>query len=142
MGNDFKTIRLGHNSIEPAMMERSKRVLLVDDDEDILVSMETALVDHGYDVLTARDGTEALARVERDAPDLVVLDIIMPKRSGFSVLDRIRLRAQRGPRVIMVTAQEEERHRNFAEARGADAFLHKPFDMNRMLATVDALLGF
>jgi len=68
------------------------RVLLVDDDESILEVISTAFEHRGYGVLEARDGSEALVRAERDAPDLVVLDLVMPRRSGFAVLDRLRQR--------------------------------------------------
>lgn len=122
------------------MSETHKRVLVVDDDEAILEAMQCALKLHGYEVLIARDGTEAMARVELDAPDLIVLDMIMPKRSGFSVVDHVRKRPGRGPRIIMVTGDPQERHREFAAARGVDAFVDKPFDMDRILREIDRLL--
>jgi len=69
---------------------KSKRILLVDDDAEIIESLRLALEAHGYEVLIARDGNQGLALIEREAPDLVILDMMMPKRSGFLVLERLK----------------------------------------------------
>ena len=122
------------------MSQPKKRVLLVDDDEEILEAMQIALAAHGYEVLLARDGSEALARAERDAPDVVVLDVVMPRRSGFAVLDRLRTGHSRTPRIVMVSGSHEPRYQEFAKSHGADAFLLKPFDFDRLLEKVDELL--
>ena len=66
--------------------------------------------------------------------------IVMPRRSGFTVLDHLHGRHFRAPRIIMMTASDEQRHRDFAQSRGVDAFLHKPFEMDNLLVKVDALL--
>ena len=72
-------------------MEASrKRVLIVDDDEQIVEAVQMALEEKGYEVLTAGDGAEGLVRAERDEPDLILLDVVLPKRSGFTVLDHLR----------------------------------------------------
>jgi DNA-binding response OmpR family regulator len=123
------------------MSDSSKRILVVDDDEEILETVQFALQDQGYEVLLAHDGQEGLMRAERDQPDLILLDIIMPKRSGFAVLERLRQSRIRSPRIIMLTANTDPRHREFAESRGADAFLNKPFDMDELLTTVESLLN-
>ena len=117
------------------------RVLLVDDDESILEVISTAFSLKGYTVLEARDGSEALIRAERDAPDLVVLDLVMPRRSGFAVLDRLRQRHPTSPVIIVVTATTDPRHEQFAHDRGADAFFRKPFDVEDLLETAAALLA-
>ena len=122
-----------------SMNQQPHRVLLVDDDESILESVRCALAERGYEVLVARDGAEALARAERDAPDLIVLDLVMPKRSGLTVLDRLRARNTTSPRIIMLTANDEARHRDFALSRGVTAFLAKPFEMEELLTEVDAV---
>lgn len=122
------------------MLHNKKRVLVVDDDEGILDSLEVALGARGYDVLLAHDGNEGLARVERDSPDLVILDIVMPRRNGFNVLERLNLMSTLNPRVIMVSGNEDPRHRVFAESRGVDAFIRKPFDIEEVLDIVDSLL--
>jgi DNA-binding response OmpR family regulator len=118
-----------------------KRVLLVDDDEQILDSLGYVLRERGYDVFVARDGVEGLACAERDAPDLIVLDVVMPRRSGFLVLERIRQRRVHAPRIIMVTATCEQRHRDFAASHGVDAFIEKPFDVGQLVTKVDLLLA-
>jgi DNA-binding response OmpR family regulator len=123
------------------MANRQNRILLVDDDAEIVEAVSLALSDHGYEVLVARDGAEALVRIERDAPDLIILDVIMPKRSGFMVLDHIRRSQVRLPHVIMVSANDEQRHRDFAAEKGANVFLRKPFDIDELLAAVDSILS-
>src|SRR5439155_25977659 len=93
----------------PAMDDRkNRRVLVVDDDQQCLEAMRTMLEEHGYDVVTARDGSEGLMRAECESPDLVVLDVMMPRRSGFGVLDHIGGRGTNGPRIVVITANEEE----------------------------------
>lgn len=122
------------------MQGQPKRVLFVDDDKDIVDSMDAALRERGFDVLVARDGAEAMVRAERDAPDLIVLDVVMPKRSGVAVLERIRGNWGRTPRIIMVTAQTEQPFKDFAHARGVDAFIDKPFEMETLVSTIESLL--
>jgi DNA-binding response OmpR family regulator len=118
-----------------------KRVLLVDDDPELLESVRIALTMRGYEVLTACDGAEALARVERDRPDLLVLDLVMPRRSGLTVLDRMRCTAMRSTPIIMMTATDEERHRDAAKLRGVSVFLSKPFAIEQLLTEVDTILN-
>jgi DNA-binding response OmpR family regulator len=118
-----------------------KRVLLVDDDPELLESVRLALMMRGYEVLTACDGAEALARVERDRPDLMVLDLVMPRRSGLTVLDRMRCTPMRSTPIIMMTANEEERHRDAAKLRGVSVFLSKPFAIEQLLSEVETILN-
>jgi DNA-binding response OmpR family regulator len=118
-----------------------KRVLLVDDDLDLLESVRVALTIHGYDVLTACDGAEALARVERDRPDLMVLDLVMPRRSGLTVIDRMNRTAMRSTPIIMMTGTDEQRHRDAARLRGVTVFLSKPFAIEQLLVEVDTILN-
>ena len=119
----------------------SKRVLLVDDDIEIIESMRTVLESRGYDVLTARDGNQGLVMVETENPDLVVLDMMMPKRSGFLVLEKLRRSRPVPMRVIMITANEGSRHKAYAEMLGVDDYIRKPFAMDRLLDSVDRLLN-
>ncbi|QDU96860.1 response regulator transcription factor [Lignipirellula cremea] len=119
----------------------NKRVLLVDDDPEIIESLRYALETKGYTVLVARDGNQGLAMAERESPNLIILDMMMPKRSGFLVLEKLR-RTQRDPmRVIMITANEGSRHKAYAEMLGVDEYLRKPFAMDRLIAAVERLLG-
>ncbi len=118
-----------------------KRILLVDDDREIVESMQVALEAGGYKILVARDGNQGLAMAERDDPDLVILDMMMPKRSGFLVLEKLR-RTRRIPlRVIMITANEGSRHKAYAKMLGVDDYIRKPFTMDRLIDSVDRLLA-
>ena len=116
-------------------------MLLVDDDAEIIESMRTVLESKGYEILVARDGNQGLLIAERENPDLVVLDMMMPKRSGFLVLERLRRSRPVPMRVIMITANEGSRHRAYAEMLGVDDYIRKPFAMDRLLDSVQRLLG-
>ena len=118
-----------------------KRVLLVDDDTEIVESMRTVLESRGYEILVARDGNQGLMMAEKEEPDLVVLDMMMPKRSGFLVLEKLRRSRPVPMRVIMITANEGSRHKAYAEMLGVDDYIRKPFAMDRLLASVDKLLS-
>ena len=119
-------------------MATPRTILLVDDDADILSAMRAVLERRGYRVLTAGDGNAGLAAAEREAPDLVVVDMMMPKKSGFLVLEKLKGRGG-GPPVVMITANEGSRHRAYAEALGADDYIRKPFAMDRLLESVARL---
>ena len=140
-----------HTAIVPVRIEMakdsstksaaSKRVLLVDDDAEIVESLRLALEAKGYSVMIARDGNQGLAITERDEPDLVILDMMMPKRSGFLVLEKLRRTRENPPRIIMITANEGSRHKAYAEMLGVDDYIRKPFPMDRLMASVDRLLA-
>ena len=116
-------------------------MLLVDDDVEILESMRTVLESKGYEILIARDGNQGLVMAEKEDPDLVVLDMMMPKRSGFLVLERLRRSRAVPVRVIMITANEGSRHKAYAEMLGVDDYIRKPFAMDRLLESVQRLLS-
>ncbi|MDY0170515.1 MAG: response regulator [Thermoguttaceae bacterium] len=118
-----------------------KRVLLVDDDREIVESLRIALEAKGYEVLIARDGNQGLAMAERENPDLMILDMMMPRRSGFLVLERLRRTRPVPLRIIMITANEGSRHKAYAELLGVDDYIRKPFAMDRLIASVDRLLN-
>ena len=119
----------------------AKRILLVDDDYEIIESMRITLEARGYEILVARDGNQGLAMAERENPDLLILDMMMPKRSGFLVLEKLR-RTQKDPmRIIMITANEGSRHKAYAEMLGVDDYIRKPFAMDKLLDSVERLLA-
>ncbi|MFM8290798.1 MAG: response regulator transcription factor [Planctomycetia bacterium] len=118
-----------------------KRILLVYYDPEIVESMRTVLESRGYEILVARDGNQGLAMAETETPDLVVLDMMMPKRSGFLVLEKLRRSNPTPVRVIMITANEGSRHKAYAEMLGVDDYIRKPFAMDRLLESVDRLLA-
>ena len=121
--------------------QQAKRILLVDDDMEIIEAMRYALEAKGYEILVARDGNQGLAMAEREDPDLVILDMMMPKRSGFLVLERLRRTRPVPLRIIMVTANEGSRHKAYAEMLGVDDYIRKPFAMDRLLDSVNRLLS-
>jgi len=138
-GADEKPVAAAFQS--PPEPPRGRRVLLVDDDPEIVESMRTVLESKGYEILVARDGNQGLLMAERENPDLVVLDMMMPKRSGFLVLERLRRSHPVPMRVIMITANEGSRHKAYAEMLGVDDYIRKPFAMDRLLDSVQRLLG-
>lgn len=117
------------------------RVLVVDDDAEIIDTVRFALESRGYEVLVARDGNQGIAIYERDQPDLVILDMMMPKRSGFLVLEKLKKELQQTVKVIMITANEGSRHKAYAEMLGVNDYIRKPFAMDRLLESVQKLLG-
>lgn len=119
----------------------NKRILIVDDDAEIVESLRLALEANDYTVLVARDGNQGLALSERENPDLVILDMMMPKRSGFLVLEKMRRTRETPMRVIMITANEGTRHKAYAEMLGVDDYIRKPFPMDRLIESVQRLIG-
>jgi len=118
-----------------------KKVLIVDDDYEIIEAVRYALEGAGHTVVIARDGNQGLALAERENPDLIVLDMMMPKRSGFLVLEKLRrLRPEPLP-VIMITGNEGSRHKAYAEILGVSDYIRKPFPMERLISAVDKLIG-
>jgi DNA-binding response OmpR family regulator len=120
---------------------KPKRILLVDDDHEIIESLRYALESSGYEILVARDGNQGLSMAEREDPDLVILDMMMPKRSGFLVLEKLRRSRPVPLRVIMITANEGSRHKAYAEMLGVDDYIRKPFAMDRLMESVKRLLS-
>ncbi len=120
-----------------------KNVLLVDDDRDMLEALETVLDQTGATVRTAVDGNAAVEVAGEFDPDLVVLDAMLPKRSGFLVLEKLKGPAKkRGakPFVIMITGNAGKRHQVWAETLGVDGYLNKPFRMERLVESMEKLL--
>lgn len=115
------------------------RVLIVDDDRDIQESFEAAFQSEGALTQTCSDGNEAVRICREDPPDLVILDMMLPKRSGFLVLEKIK-GFEDSPLVIMVTANEGKRHQAYAESYGADRYLLKPVPLEKLLSTAVELL--
>jgi DNA-binding response OmpR family regulator len=127
----------------PSGSEQTKRphVLLVDDDVEIVESIRYALEGAGFQVSIARDGNQGLALAENLVPDLLVLDMMMPKRSGFLVLEQLRRDGNDRVRVIMITGNEGNRHQQYAELLGVDDYIRKPFPMDRLIESAKNLLG-
>lgn len=115
------------------------RVLIVDDDRDVLESFEAAFQTEGALTQVAMDGNEAVRICREDPPDLVVLDMMLPRRSGFLVLEKIK-GTEDSPVVIMVTANDGRRHQAYAESVGVDRYLLKPVPLGRLLDTAVELI--
>ena len=118
-----------------------KRVLLVDDDAEVIEAIRYALESKGFQIFIARDGNQGLAMAESEDPDLVILDMMMPKRSGFLVLEKLRRTREVPIRVIMITANEGSRHKAYAEMLGVDDYIRKPFAMDKLVDAVQRLLA-
>ncbi len=119
-----------------------KKVLLVDDDADILTAMSAAFADTGAEVMTAGDGNKAVELARQNSPDLVVLDMMLPKQSGFLVLEKIKPQKVSGskPYVIMVTGNPGKRHQVYAETLGVEKYMNKPVRMEKLLKEAERLL--
>jgi len=120
-----------------------KSILIVDDDNDILTAIEMAFKEEGAEVITAADGTTATTMAQEKNPDLLVLDAMLPQRSGFLVLEKLKAKKPRGskPYVIMITANTGKRHQMWAESLGADDYINKPFRMERLVESARSLLA-
>lgn len=120
----------------------AKKVLIADDEPNIVTSLEFLMTRSGYEVAVARDGEEALALVETFMPDLVLLDVMMPQRSGYEVCQKMRSRADwRHIRIVMLSAKGREAEVSKGLSLGADAYVTKPFSSRELVARVAALLG-
>jgi len=118
------------------------RVLIADDEPNIVLSLEFLMEQSGYEVRVARNGEEALAAVETFQPDLVLLDVMMPKKNGYEVLQAIRGNpARRATRIVLLTAKGRDVDVEKGLGLGADAYVTKPFATRELVARVKALLG-
>jgi two-component system alkaline phosphatase synthesis response regulator PhoP len=120
----------------------ARTVLIADDEPNIVAALEYLLERNGYRVLIARNGDEALAQVAAQLPDLVLLDVMMPLKSGYEVCQRIRERPEcKHIRIIMLSAKGRDVEVNKGLAKGADLYVTKPFSTRDLLAKVRGLLG-
>jgi len=120
----------------------TKKILIVDDEPNIVISLEFLMKKEGFDVAVAVDGEEALAKVASFAPDLVLLDVMMPKKSGFEVCEALRADpARAGLLVVMLTAKGRETEVAKGLAIGADAYVTKPFSTKDLVTRVKGMLG-
>ncbi|MBE2261541.1 MAG: response regulator [Burkholderiaceae bacterium] len=119
----------------------SKTILVADDEPNIVISLEYLLQREGYTVIVARDGQEALDAIARDKPDLVLLDVMMPHKSGFEVCQAVRADSDvRDTRILMLTAKGRETDVAKGLALGADAYMTKPFSTKALVEKVRQML--
>jgi DNA-binding response OmpR family regulator len=118
----------------------AKTILVVDDDRELNDGLREVLVREGYRVIQANNGIQAKEIVYRDRPDLVILDMMMPRMGGFPVLEHFRGKSD-APPIIMMTANEGSRHKAYAEMLGVVKYIRKPFPMEVLLETVARCFG-
>ncbi len=117
----------------------SKRILLVEDEAGLVLTLTDRLESEGYDVASARDGETGLARAANENFDLLILDVMLPRKSGFDVCRELRQRGVQTP-TLMLTARGQVNDKVLGLKLGADDYLTKPFDMMELLARLEALL--
>ena len=119
-----------------------KRILIVEDEPNIVISLEFLMKREGFEVEVAADGEAALKAVAELAPDLVLLDIMLPKINGFEVCQKLRADPRwRGVKIVMLTAKGRETEITKGLALGADLYVTKPFSTKELVAQVKQLLG-
>lgn len=117
-------------------MATQKTILIVDDDYELSDGIRAVLENQGHRVIQARDGQQGRQMVYQHRPDLVILDMMMPRMGGYPVLEHFKGKSD-APPVIMITANEGSRHKAYAEYLGVIDYIRKPFAMERLLEAVD-----
>ena len=117
-------------------MAQGKTILVVDDDPELTDGLRIVLEKHGYRVITARDGQQGKQQVYNQRPDLMILDMMMPRMGGYPVLEHFKGKPD-APPIIMITANEGSRHKAYAEYLGVIDYIRKPFAMERLLESVE-----
>jgi len=119
----------------------SKKILIADDEPNIVAALEFLLQQSGYEVHIAHNGEQALELVETLVPHLVLLDVMMPKKSGYEVCTRMRERADwRNIKIVMLSAKGREAEVNKGLSMGADLYVTKPFSTRELIAKINGLL--
>src|SRR5882672_9050146 len=121
-------------------MPDRKTILVVDDDRELVEGLRMVLERQGYQVIQAHDGHQGKQAIYNQRPDLVILDMMMPRMGGYPVLEHFKDKSD-APPIIMVTANEGSRHKVYAEYLGVIDYIRKPFAMERLLETVNKALG-
>lgn len=120
----------------------SFKVLVADDEPNIVISLEYLLKREGYTVFVAKDGQEALEAIARELPDLVLLDVMMPKKTGFEVCQAVRsTEALQATKILMLTAKGRDTDVAKGMALGADAYMTKPFSTRELVQKVAQMVG-
>ena len=119
----------------------SRKILIADDEPSIVTAVEFLLRREGYELSVARDGSEALERIESFRPDLIILDVMMPQKSGYEICKRVREREDwRDIRIIVLSAKGRDAEVAKGLAMGADVYITKPFSTRELMSRVRALL--
>ena len=121
---------------------QGKKILVVDDEPNIVRSLTYILMKEGYDVSTAEDGEQAMNMVRESKPHLMILDVMMPNKSGYDVCHEVKSDPElRDIQVVMLTAMGQEGDREIGLSQGADEYFTKPFSPRVILSKVNELLG-
>src|SRR5687768_16306795 len=121
-------------------MADKQTILIVDDDRELVEGLRAVLERQGYHVMQAHDGHQGKQAIYNQKPDLVILDMMMPRMGGYPVLEHFKGKTD-APPIIMITANEGSRHKAYAEYLGVIDYIRKPFAMERLLETVNKALG-
>lgn len=120
----------------------SRKILVADDEPNIVISLEYLMKREGYTVLVARDGQEALDTIAREKPDLVLLDVMMPSKSGFEICQAVRASEDlQATKILMLTAKGRDTDVAKGLALGADGYMTKPFSTRELVQKVADMLG-
>lgn len=118
-----------------------KKILVVEDDPHVLQTLKDRLESNGYEVTTAEDGEIGLAKAKTESPDLIILDIMLPKKHGYTICWLLKFEKKyRHIPIIMLTARTQEADMALGKDVGADAYICKPFDMEALLAKISELI--
>jgi DNA-binding response OmpR family regulator len=119
-------------------MSEKKTILIVDDDRELIDGLRLMLERQGYNVIQAHDGHQGKQMIYNHKPDLVILDMMMPRMGGYPVLEHFR--DKEAPPIIMMTADEGSRHKAYAEYLGVVDYIRKPFALDRLIEAVNKAL--
>lgn len=120
----------------------SKKILIVDDEMYILNILDFSLESEGFEVVTASNGEEALTKALEVQPDLIVLDVMMPKIDGFEVCRALKNKAEtKKIPVILLTAKDRDKDREKGDEVGADVYMTKPFSPSRLIGQIQELMA-
>lgn len=128
------------SALQDDSREDRPHILVVDDDQEMTHSLKLALEREGYRASVAIDGNQGLAIAEAKSPDLIILDIMMPRRSGFLVLERLRQEMDHPVPVIILTGNMGDRHRAYAEMLGVVGYFYKPVKFPQLIDKINELL--
>ena len=119
----------------------AKKILLVDDEDNIVTILEARLIANGYDVVTASDGQDGLAKARAENPDLIILDVMLPKIDGFKVCRMLKFDDQyKHIPIILFSARTQDSDLDTGKQQGADAYITKPFQPEVLLAKIKELI--
>ena len=134
--------REGQSKTALAGRKMPKKVLIVDDEPNIVLSVEFLMKREGHEVVTAADGQAAMDILAEERPDLMILDVMMPRKNGFEVCAEVRADPQMAQMpILMLTAKGREAEMKKGLSLGADAYITKPFSTHELVARVNELLG-